>query len=301
VNTLLYTLLCLVWGSTWLAIKIGLQDAPPVWSAAIRMLLAGLILLLYTNLAGKSYPDGIRNKWRVAWPGLVIYGMAYALVYVGMQRISSAMSSILFAAFPFFIAILVAILVKSEKISLRALIGIIVGFAGIVVIFAGPVSLDGSSMVGAALVIASAILSAYGTVHVKAFLQDQPVIVMMALQMTLGGLLLTLAAVAFEPLARFEITAVSIGSILYLTLFGSIFAFAGYFWLLKRMPALTLSLIAFITPIVAIILGCIVLDETFSIQDYIGTVLVLGGVMLARQRQGAALNRLPRGSTRPQQ
>lgn len=291
----------MVWGSTWLAIKIGLQDAPPVWSAAVRMLLAGLILLLYTNLAGKSFPDGFRNKWRVAWPGLIIYGMAYALVYIGMQRISSAMSSILFAGFPFFIAILVAILVKSEKIGLRPMIGIVIGFAGIVVIFAGPVSLDGSSLVGAALVVASAALSAYGTVHVKAFLQDQPVIVMMALQMTLGGLFLILAAGLFEPLARFDITAVSIGSILYLTLFGSIFAFAGYFWLLKRMPTLTLSLIAFITPIVAIILGYIVLDETFSIQDYIGTVLVLVGVLVARQRQGAALNRLSHVSTRPNQ
>lgn len=288
-NTALYLLLCLIWGSTWVAIKIGLQDAPPAWSASARMLLGGLILLLYTNLAGQSFPRGAKEKWRVAWPGLMIYGLAYALVYAGIERISAALSSILFASFPFFIAIFVAILVKSEKISPRTLTGVIIGFSGIVVIFAGPVSLDRSSIIGSLLVLVSTVLSAYGTVHIRAFLRDQPVLVMMALQMTLGGILLTLIAVLFEPISQFKLTVASVGSILYLTLFGTIIAFAGYFWLLKRMPTLTLSLIAFITPLTAIFLGYIFLDEMLSVQDYVGSGLVLAGVLLARQRRQDAL------------
>ncbi len=293
-NTLLYIMLCLIWGSTWMAIKIGIQDAPPVWAAGIRILSAGLLLILFHIFRGRHLPRGLHSIWRIAWPGILIYGLSYGLVYIGTQHISSALTSILFASFPFFIILLAPILIVWEKIAFRSVIGVFIGFIGIVVVFAGPISLDRDALWGAALVIIGTAASAYGTVHVKAYLGDQPVLSMMALQMTLGGLLLVIGAILTESLSRFEVTPASIGSIVYLTLIGSIIAFAGYFWLLKRIATLTLSLIAFITPIIAMYLGYIFLNEHLTGQDYMGAAMVLAGVLLARTRKEAGF-RLFRG------
>jgi drug/metabolite transporter (DMT)-like permease len=268
-----------------MAIKLGIQGAPPIWASGLRMILAGLILLIYNRLAGNSYPLGWRQKWRVAWLGILMYGFSYILVYIGAQYISSALLSILFACFPFFIIIYVPFFIRSEKNSPKSLIGVLIGFSGIVMIFAGPINLDTNALIGAVLVIAATAVSAYCTVHIKAFLKDQPIFPMMAMQMTLGGLLSLVVALLTEDLSRFHLTTASVGSILYLATFGSILTFAGYFWLLPRMNTLKLSLIAFITPIIAIFLGYVFLDEILTNQDYIGSGLVLTGVLLAQSKK----------------
>jgi drug/metabolite transporter (DMT)-like permease len=283
-KTSLFIILCIVWGSTWTAIKLGLQDAPPIWSSGMRITLAGFILLAYNYLKGNSYPAGWREKWRVAWLGILMYGLSYFLVYWAVQYISSALASILFASFPFFIIIYVPIFIKDEKNTLKSIIGVITGFIGIIIIFAGPISLDSNTLTGAALVIIATASSAYCTVHIKAFLRDQPIFPMMAMQMTIGGVLTLIVAALTEDLARFNVTALSVGSIVYLATFGSVLTFGGYYWLLTRINTLKLSLIAFITPIIAILLGYMILDEVLTVQDGIGSALVLAGVLLAGTR-----------------
>jgi len=282
VNVAVYIMLCLIWGSTWMAIKVGLRDAPPLWAAGVRMALAGSIMYAYCRLAGYRLPGNWKDKGRVAWPGIMIYGLPYALVYIGSQYISSAMTSILFAGFPFFVAALAAIVIKNERVGPKTIIGMTVGFAGIIIIFAGPVAFDRPSLVGAALVVVATAASAYGTVHVKAFLAEEPVAPMMAQQMTLGGILLLAAAAVSEPISRFHITVTSVASIGYLTIFGSIIAFGGYFWLLKRISAVTLSLTSFITPIIAVFIGYVVMGEKLTGQDVVGAALVLAGVAVTQ-------------------
>ena len=286
-NFLLYALLCLIWGSTWTAIKIGLTDSPPLWSAAFRFLLATIILLILNALAGRRYPQGWRRKWQVAWPGMFTFFGSYSLTYLGSQFISSALASILFSVMPFFVLALMPFMVKDERVDIMSLLGVVVGFAGVVLVFAEPIQLGNKALFGMILLVLSPLCAALGSVSVKAFLPEEPVFPMITLQMGLGALLITICALLSEPLAGFRFTAKSVGTILYLSVLGSIVAFGGYFWLFKRIRLVVMSLVALITPVLAIFVGYLLLDELLKPIDYVGAALVLIGVLIVNLKQRA--------------
>ncbi len=277
-NILVYTFLCLIWGSTWMAIKIGLADAPPIWSAALRFILAVAILVTINLVTRQKYPQGWRNKWRVAWPGIFTYLGSYSFTYLGSQYISSALASILFAVFPFMVMGLMTLMLKSERITLRAVVGVVLGFAGVVLIFLEPMDYGSYAAFGMLMMLLSPLAAAVGTVSIKAYLKDEDVFPMVTLQMTLGAILLTITATLVEDITMFKVTTASIGAMIFLATFGSVVSFTSYYWLLKRLPILTMSMVALITPLVAMCLGYFVLDELLTIQDYIGAALVLAGV-----------------------
>ncbi|MBK7091301.1 MAG: DMT family transporter [bacterium] len=277
-NILVYILLCLIWGSTWMAIKIGLADAPPFWSAALRFLLAIAILVTINFVTRQKYPQGWRNKWRVAWPGIFTYFGSYSFTYLGSQYISSALASILFAVFPFMVMLLMTLMLKSEKVTMKAVLGVVLGFAGVVLIFLEPIDYGSHAAFGMLMMLLSPLAAAIGTVSIKAYLKDEDVFPMVTLQMTLGCTLLTIAAFLVEDITLFHVTEASIGAMIFLAIFGSVISFTSYYWLLKRLPILTMSMVALITPIVAMVLGYIVLDEVLTTQDYVGAALVLAGV-----------------------
>jgi len=273
-----YVLLCLIWGTTWMAIKVGLRDAPPFWSAAIRFIIAVAILFLVNAVRRTEYPRGWRNKLRVAWPGLFTYFGSYLMTYVGSVYITSALASILFAVMPFFVMLLMIFMIKDERVGWRSLLGVGIGFLGVVLIFAEPVSYGENALLGMVLLLLSPLAAAVGTVSIRAYLKDEPVLPMVTLQMALGAILLTATAFVVEDAALFHLTPSSVGALLFLAIFGSVIAFSGYYWLLQRMRLLTMSLIALITPAVAMVAGYVFLDEILTPTDYFGAALVLGGV-----------------------
>jgi drug/metabolite transporter (DMT)-like permease len=278
-------MLCLIWGLTWLVIKLGLEDAPPLWSAALRFILAAVLLYGINYFTGHRYPRGWRNKWRVAWPGIFTFFGSYALTYMGETHISSSLAAILFAVFPFFVMALMPLMVKTERVGIRSLIGAVVGFAGVVLIFAEPVQIGSSALLGMIFLILSPICAALGSVAVKAYLHDEPVFPMITLQMTVGAVLLTVMALVFEPFSDFKFTNTSVGAIVFLAIIGSIITFGGYYWLLKRVRLITMSLVALITPVVAMFAGYIFLNEELTLGNYIGAALVLGGVAVVNIKQ----------------
>lgn len=261
-----------------MAIKIGLADAPPFWSAALRFLLAIAILVTINFVTRQKYPQGWRNKWRVAWPGIFTYFGSYSFTYLGSQYIDSALASILFAVFPFMVMLLMTLMLKSEKVTMKAVLGVVLGFAGVVLIFLEPIDYGSHAAFGMLMLLLSPLAAAIGTVSIKAYLKDEDVFPMVTLQMTLGCTLLTIAAFLVEDITQFHVTEASIGAMIFLAIFGSVISFTSYYWLLKRLPILTMSMVALITPIVAMILGYIVLDEVLTTQDYVGAALVLAGV-----------------------
>jgi drug/metabolite transporter (DMT)-like permease len=282
---LTYIMLCLIWGSTWLGIKLGLEDAPPLWSAALRFILAAILLYAINFVAKQRYPIGWRNKWRAAWPGIFTFFGSYALTYMGENYISSALAAILFAVFPFFVMALMPLMVKTERVGIRSLTGAIVGFAGVVVIFAEPMQIGSGALIGMIFLILSPMCGALGSVAVKAYLHDEPVFPMITLQMTVGAILLTLTALVFEPFSDFKFTTTSVGAIVFLAVFGSIITFGGYYWLFKRVRLVTMSMVALITPVVAMFVGYIFLKEELTVVNYIGAALVLLGVAIVNIKQ----------------
>jgi drug/metabolite transporter (DMT)-like permease len=275
-----YSLLCLIWGSTWLAIKLGLQDSPPLWGASLRFSIAALIFLLISLFTKAKYPKSIKELGRLAVPGLFMYALSYIFVYEAEVFIDSSMMAVLFASFPFWIALFSLVMLKNEKLSARGWIGLIIGFAGILVVFYDSMLVSQLTFWGAVMAVLGAAVSSYGTVYIRAYLKEYDISVMATVQIMVGTIIILIAALIFEPLGAFKITNKSIGALLYLAIFGTIIGFWGYYWLLKKIRVIAVSQITFITPIMAIFWGYLILSEDLSIRAAAGAFLILVGVVL---------------------
>ena len=277
----LIAMLCLIWGSTWLGIKIGLEDSPPFLSAGFRFLLATSVLYIWGRLRGIRFSDYKQKIVQILIPGFFLYYLSYSFVYWAEQYINSGLTAVLFATFPFFVAIYAAFLLRDEKLSAKKILGLLFGFFGIVMIFWDNLSFSGENIfVGMLGVILSAGFSAYASVRVKRDLYDVEPIAISTYQMGLGTVLLLGSGFLSERLGDFKITYKSIGALVYLAFFGSALAFVTYYWLLKKIEVTKLSLITFITPIVALILGWLIMGEAITIYLLLGTVLVIFGIWL---------------------
>jgi len=275
-----YLLLCLIWGSSWIAIKLGLADSPPLWTAALRFVLAILILWGIVLIRRLPLPISLRALLRLAHPGLYMYGFHTALIYFAEKNISSGLTSVLFASFPLFVALLSLIMLRAERLPRPAWLGLVIGIGGIVLISYDSLRLSEHLFLGTALALAATFAAAFGMVLHKRHHSRENVVVAAAVQMTLGGLPLLLAAFLFEPTAALRFTTATIGSILYLAIFATVVAFLSYYWLLARLRAVTLALMAFITPIVALIIGLAFFHEHITLTSAVGAGLILGSVLL---------------------
>lgn len=275
-----YALLCLIWGSTWLAIKIGLDDASPFWSAAWRFIIAAILMIAINRFRGDRFPRDWREILRIAFPGLFLYGASYLLVYWAEVYIDSALTAVIYASMPFFVAALGVLMIPEEKLSSTGWLGLVIGFAGILLVFRESLGRTHFILFGTIISVLASLGSAYGTVYVRKYLRKYPIAMMASLQMTLGALVLLLMAILFEPIEHFKVTGKSVVSLLYLITFGTVVAFSGYYWLLKKITAITVSLISFVTPILAILLGVFFRQESFAWPVALGTILILGGILL---------------------
>lgn len=279
-----YVILCLIWGSTWLAIKIGLGSAPPLYAASIRFLLSVAILTAIVRMKGLSYPKGVRNLLSLGHPGVYMYGISYACVYFGEMYINSATAAALFGSLPFFVALLSKPALKHERISPLMWFGLVVGFCGVVLISIDSFQTSPNLFWGTVLTVVASFASAFGLILHKKYHANANIYVAATTQMALGGLLMLPMALIFERLSDFTVTTASVGSILYLAVFGTVIAFLGYYWLLTHMKVVTVSMTAFVTPLVAILVGQVLAHETLSVYIYFGTAMILGGMLLVTKK-----------------
>ena len=277
-----FSIVCLVWGSTWMAIKIGLESVPPLLAVGVRFLLASAILYGIIRIKKISIESGPRAYKLYAALILLSYTVPFALVYWGQQFIPSSLSSILFSALPLWVALFSHFILPNEQITSLKIIGVLIGVAGVYTIFSGELEWVGlEGLAGMLAIIASTIMQGMSLVLVKRFGQTQHPVAMNFVGMGLGSILLLVAAFLIEPVETARWDGAAIGSILYLTVVGSVVVFVTYYWLLKRTEAVVLSLTSFVTPIVAVILGALILDETLSPNTFLGGLLVLVGILVA--------------------
>ncbi len=279
-----YILLCLIWGSTWMAIKVGLVDAPPLTTAALRFLLATVILSSIAFVRGYRFPRNLKSLIQLGYPGLYIYCISYVCVYFAEQRIDSALTGTLFGCFPFFVALLSWIRYRTEKLDKFAWLGMGIGFSGVVVISYESLQFSGDLFIGTLLAVAAAFAAAYGVIIHKRHYAGNNIVVSATAQMIFGGIFLVIGALLFEDISDFHVTVESVGSIVYLAVFGTVIAFLGYYWLLARARAVTVSLIAFVTPLVAIFIGVFFSNEQFTPLLIVGTGLILSGMFLVLRK-----------------
>lgn len=224
--------------------------------------------------------------------GLLAFSIPFALVYWGQQHIETGLASILFATFPLWVAMFSNISLPNEPVGVVKWIGSLSGFVGIYFIFESDFALQGEMVIaGMGAIVLSAFIQAFITVKIKKHGQLFPAMSLSFVAMLIGGLTMLMFSVLVEDYSTVRFDDKAIFSTIYLAFFGSVVTFVTYFWLLKRVEAVLLSLTAFITPIVAVITGALVLAERLPGQIFLGSAFVLGGILLANLREVLAVLR----------
>lgn len=277
----LYVLLCLIWGSTWVGIKVGLDGVPPFLSAGLRFLLSAAVAGLVLVWRRKPITLTRDDKICVLSLGLLVFWLDYACVYWAEMYISSGLTAVLFSTMPLMTALLSAFWTRSESLSPRKLAGILIGVAGTVLLF-WPSERVGL-MQGLAMLstLTGSFLAAINLVTMKKHGQHSDPFVLNVLGMAIGAAGLFLMSAALERWSAVSWTRSNVLAIFYLSLVGSVTAFSIYYYLIKRLDATVVSLTTLIIPIVALALGRVLLGEVVTPTAIVGIVTVLAGVGVA--------------------
>jgi drug/metabolite transporter (DMT)-like permease len=281
-----------IWGSTWLAIKIGLGSVPPFLGVGIRFLVASAIL--FTIVRTRRIPIPNTRDARILYVSLALltFSIPFGLVYWSEQYVASGLASVLFAAFPFWIALFSQLLLPGERMNGFKLAGIILGFTGVVAIFANDIRLtDAGGLWPLLALVISPVLQAFSTILVSRYGKPVNPFAMNFVGMTAGGTLLTLFGLLTEPLGSVVWDSAAVLSILYLAVFGSVVAFVTYHWLLKHVQAVYISFTTFINPVIAVVLGALVLGERLAPTTLAGAACILAGILVANGRALAGMKR----------
>lgn len=276
---------CLIWGSTWLVIKLGLRDVPPFTGAAARFAIAGACMAVLVWL----FRDR-ETKKRPPWPavisqGLLQFAFNYAVVYVGETVIPSGLVAVLWAVFPLCIALASHFILKTELLSGRQWLGLFVAFAGVTALFVTDIASVSSAMIPIGLLVLLAPLSVtVPTLLIKRTAHDANLLILNRDSMWIGAVVLGLLALVFERDSALHITPLATFCVLYLAIPGTVVTFGVYLWILRHVPAYRASLISFVTPALALLMGALFGGEALTLATVAGSSLVLAGIFLVLKR-----------------
>ena len=277
----LYVMLCLIWGSTWLVIKVGYGGLGPFNVAALRFLIASIVLASIVPLFRASWPS-TRTEWTlVVWVGLVLFAADYGLIYWGEQFLDSGLTSILFALLPLVTIGFAHLYVPGDRITARKLAGSVLAFVGIVALFGDRVRLDPAGLGPMLAIVGSTVCAAAAGVATKRHGANLHPASLNSPAMLIGAAALAIASLASGDGLVLPRDAPTWSAIMYLAIAGSVVTFLGYFTLLKSWSVTSLSFISVFTPAIALFLGFVFLDERPTISSGAGAALILGGVALA--------------------
>jgi drug/metabolite transporter (DMT)-like permease len=276
-------LLTLIWGTTWAVIRIGLEGIPPFTGVSIRFMIAAAVLLAVGRVLGVRF--GRTRTERRLWvvQAVFSFGIAYGLVYWCEQWVPSGLASVLWATFPLFVALLAHRMLPGERLTVRGLAGIVIGFGGVGVIFSEDFALLGGGDVAlaSAILLLSPAAAAVSNTAVKKWGRDVHPVSLSALPMGIAAGMMGAVALSVERGREITFDGRSVGALLYLALAGSAVTFTIYYWMLARVPATVLSLITYLIPVVAVTIGAIFMDEPLTARVLLGSVLVVAGVAVA--------------------
>ncbi|HXQ72957.1 MAG TPA: EamA family transporter [Pyrinomonadaceae bacterium] len=275
-----WLVLCVIWGSTWLFIKLGLENLPPITFAGIRFVIACAILFLMIRARGISLPANRRDWGLLALTGVLSFSLNYGLVFWGEQYISSGLAAVLQATLPAFGLVIAHVHLPSERMTWSKIFGVVLGFAGVAVVFSNQLAIaGGKALAGCVALVLSAFFAAYSNVLVKAHGRKMEPAILAAGQMFFGLIPLLLIGIPLEgnPF-RFHWTPIAVMALLYLAVVGSVIAFLLYYWLIQHMNVTNTMLISLVTPVVAVVLGMVVLGEDLSWRTVAGGIMIMVGV-----------------------
>lgn len=279
---LAYICVCFFWGSTYLAIRVGVQDSPPLLFAGIRFIISGALMLTYTKLKGYQLPTDKKDIMNISIVGLLLLLGGNGLVVTAEQWVSSGIASLIVATVPLCMAVIELFFLRNIKMDFKCIAGLILGFGGVCFLMLGDSSIGAVEMKGLIMLLIASLSWAAGSVYSKKVKFRGYIFGNIGLQMLAGGVGLTIAALFKGEFAAVHFTRNSLLAILYLIVFGSIIGYSCYIYILQKWPAAKAGTYAYINPIVAIFLGALLLGEKITLSVVISMVIIIMGIVLVQ-------------------
>jgi drug/metabolite transporter (DMT)-like permease len=275
---------CILWGTTYLAIRIGIETIPPLLMTAGRWIFAGSLISLTLRLRGERLP-GLRQ-----WPALTLLGVLFmgfgnGAVVWAEQTLPSGLTAVLVAAVPFWMVGVEWFMPGAERLTPLRIAGLVIGFAGIVLLVWPQLELGAGRgfVVGVVCTQLACLGWAVGSSYSRRRHADENVLAAAGLQMLLGGLCILAAALAAGEWGPIEASTRSLSALVYLVVFGSFVGFPAYVYALKYLPVSTVSTYAYVNPVIAVLLGTLVLGEPLSPRLAVAGAIVLTGMAMVRR------------------
>ena len=281
---LAFAIIYFVWGSTFLAIRIGVHEVPPFLLAAIRFFIAGLVLFGWMIAQGETLPN--RRQWTsVLLLAFLIFVLDYGLLFWAEQRVPSGIAAVMMATIPAFMALSEIFFLRTQKLTVRLALALLIGIGGVAVLMSRSLNLGGAPIetTGALALIIGSISWSVASVLTRKLPLPTSKVMSSGAQMLTGGLLLALASAALGEFPSFHPSTVSRNAwlaLLYLILFGSIIGFTAYIWLIHHESPTKVGTYAYVNPVVAVLVGYFLGGEALGMRTLVGTLCVLVSVLV---------------------
>jgi drug/metabolite transporter (DMT)-like permease len=285
-----FAIVCIVWGTTYLGIRIAVETVPPFLLAGIRYIVAGIILFVASRVRREPLPRDRRTLWNLLIIGVLMVAVGNLSVIVAEQWVPSGMAALFVATAPFWATLIAALSGTDERLGFASAVGMFAGFAGVgLLVTPGGAGghYDKKFILGAILVQVGSIGWQYGTHRAKYTIRNVPFITSTALQMLFGGIVCGIGGLAIGETSRFSLNARTLSALIYLALIGSVVAYTAYVFAVKHLPTTKMSLYAYVNPVVAVVLGWAILREPLTWVSIVAMAIILGGtaiVQMSRMR-----------------
>ncbi len=281
---LAFGIIYFVWGSTFLAIRVGVREMPPLIMAAIRFSIAGFVLYAWMRARGERSPTA--REWRAAsMLGAILFVCDYGLLFWAEMRVPSGLAAVMLALIPVFMALGEIIFLRTQRLTLRLSVALLIGMGGVAVLMSRSLNLGGAPVdkLGASALIFASLSWSIATVISRKVTLPSSKVMSSGAQMLSGGIFLFVAAALFGEYRDFHPSRISSGawwSLVYLIVFGSIIGFTAYVWLIHHESPTKVGTYAYVNPIVAVLVGYFLGGEAISQRTIVGTLFILVSVIV---------------------
>jgi len=288
---LAFAIIYIVWGSTFLAIRTGVREVSPLLFAAMRFLVAGAVLVGWTLAKRERLPTRTQSV-TILLLAFLIFLVDYGCLFWAEQRVPSGLAAVMMATIPAFTALFEILFLRTQRLTFRLALALTIGLLGVAVLTSHSFNLGGAPIdpLGALALIVGSVSWSLASILTRRLPLPSSKLVSSGTQMLAGGVMLTLAALAHGELRSFTPSLVSRAAwlaLLYLIVAGSLIGFTAYVWLIQHQSPTRVGTYAYVNPLVAVLLGCLVAGEPFGVRTILGAACVLVSVIILTTKRSA--------------